>query len=61
VCLMKHDSMEKTTSNTNVTDDVYDPSMIESTTDDEYEAECAMYGEDTYYNYHAGYDSCQRN
>ena len=58
MCLMKHDSMEKTTPNTNVTDDVYDTSMIESTTDDEYDAECAMYDEDAYYNYHAGYDSC---
>ena len=43
MCLMKHDSMEKTTPNTNVTDALYDPSMIESTTDDEYDAECAMY------------------
>jgi len=58
MCLMKHDSTEKTTPNTNVTDAVYDPSMIESTTDDEYDAECAMYDEDAYYNYHAGYDSC---
>jgi len=58
MCLMKHDSTEKTTPNTNVTDAVYDPSMIDSTTDDEYDAECAMYDEDAYYNYHAGYDSC---
>lgn len=52
------DSMEKTTPDTNVTDAVYDPSMIESTTDDEYDTEYAMYDEDVYYNYHAGYDSC---
>ena len=58
MCLMKHDSTEKTTPNTNVTDAVYDTSMIDSTTDDEYDAECAMYDEDAYYNYHAGYDSC---
>ena len=44
-------------SDIDVSDDVYDPSMIESTTDDEYDAECAMYDEDEYYNYHAGYDS----
>ena len=44
-------------SNIDVSDDVYDPSMIESTTDDEYDAECAMYDEDAYYNYHVGYDS----
>ena len=45
-------------SDIDVSDDVYDPSMIKSTTDDEYDAECAMYDEDAYYNYHAGYDSC---
>lgn len=46
MCLMKHDSMEKTTPNTKVTDVVYDPLMNESTTDDEYDADCAMYDED---------------
>ena len=48
ICLMQNNSIEKTTS---------DPSIVESTTDDEYDSECAMYDADDYYKYYAGYDS----